>query len=358
MADLTFLKKYLNTHAPTGYEKKGQKVWLDYLQDYVDEYFVDHYGTAVGVINPDAKYKVVIEAHADEISRFVNYIDDKWYIYVIRNGGSDDQIAPSMRVNLWKDDGSAVKWVFGRPAIHTRSRDGKDLVPEMKNLTIDVGASSRDEVEALGIHVGTVATFDADFMMLHDSYYVCRALDNRIGWYMIAQVAKKIHDQGDKLDFGLYIVNSVQEEVGLYGAWTIAHRINPHVAIVTDVCHDSSTPIHMDPKKHGDTKSWFWPVISYAPSIHHTLRDLTIDVATKHDIPFQRLANSSWTGTDTDAFMLSNEWIPSTLISLPLRYMHTTVEMVHKDDVEHTIELMYHTLLSLDVKEDYRYFKF
>lgn len=200
-----------------------------------------------------------------------------------------------------------------------------------------------------------MVTFDADFMILNRDYYVSRALDNRIGGYMIAQVAKKLSQNHKKLDFGLYIVNSVQEEVGLYGAWTIAHRINPHVAIVTDVCHDSSTPIHMDPKKHGDTRAGAWPVISYAPSIHHTLRDLTIQVAQDKNISFQRLANSRMTWTDTDAFMLSNEWIPSTLISLPLRYMHTTVEMVHQQDVKDTIELMYQTLLHLDTQEEYKY---
>ena len=194
-----FLEQYLNTPSPTGFEHKGQKVWLDFLTQYVDTTFVDIYGTAVGVINPDAEYKVVIEAHADEISWFVNYIDDNGYIYVIRNGGSDHQIAPSMRVNLWTQEGK-VQGVFGRPAIHVR-REGDDPKIELHQLSIDVGAKTKQEVLDMGVHVGTVVTFDADFMILNDRYYVCRALDNRIGGYMIAQVAKKLKENNKKLDF-------------------------------------------------------------------------------------------------------------------------------------------------------------
>lgn len=355
MADLNFLEQYLNTASPTGYESKWQQVWLDFLRPFVDSMFVDTYGTAVGVINPDAEYKVVIEAHADEISWFVNYIDEKWYIYVIRNGGSDHQIAPSMRVNVWTDNGPK-KGVFGRPAIHTR-REGDEPKMEIHNLSIDVGAASRDEVLEMGIHVGTVVTFDANFMTLNDRYYVCRALDNRIGGYMISQVAKKLYENKKTLPFWLYIVNSVQEEIGLRGAEMIVQTIKPNVAIVTDVTHDTSTPLHMNVKKHGDTKCGLWPVVSYAPSVHNILRDLTIQVAEINKIAFQRQASSRWTGTDTDAFAFANGGIPSTLISLPLKYMHTTVECVHKDDVQWTIDLMYNTLLALDPNEDYKYLK-
>ena len=353
MAELKFLEQYLNTPSPTWFESAGQKVWLDFLKPYVDTTFVDVYGTAVGVINPDAPYKVVIEAHADEISWFVNYIDDKWYLSVIRNGGSDHQIAPSMRVNLHTKNGP-VMGVFGWPAIHTRT-PAEEPKTDLHNLSIDVGASSKEEVEKMGIHVGTVATFDANFMILNDRYYVCRALDNRIGGYMIAQVAKKLADNNKTLPFWLYVVNSVQEEVGLYGAQMITDTIKPNLAIVTDVTHDTSTPLHLNVKKHGDLKCGLGPVVSYAPSVHNTLRDLTIQVAQDNNIAFQRQASSRWTGTDTDAFAFSNGGIPSTLISLPLKYMHTTVETVHKDDVQATIDLMYHTLLALDITEDYKY---
>lgn len=351
---LDFLENYLNTPSPTWFESSGQKVWLDFITPYVDTTFVDIYGTAVWVVNPEASYKVVIEAHADEISRFVNHIDDKWYIYVIRNGGSDHQIAPSMRVNIWTKNGPIVG-IFWRPAIHVRKEEDPKI--QIHDLSIDVWAHDKQEVEKMWIHVGTVVTFDAKFMVLNDRYYVCRALDNRIWWYIISQVAKKLKDEWKKIDFWLYIVNSVQEEVGLYGAQMITDTIKPNVAIVTDVTHDTSTPLHMNVKKHGDVKCGLWPVVSYAPSVHNILRDLTIDVAEKNNIPYQRQASSRYTGTDTDAFAFSNGGVASTLISLPLKYMHTTVESVDKNDVQATIDLMYHTLLALDPTEDYKYIK-
>jgi len=140
-----FLETYLNNASPTGYETPGQKIWLDYIKPYVDDYFTDTYGSAVGIINPKLDYKVVIEAHADEISWYVNYITDSGYIYVVRNGGSDHQIAPGKRVNIQTEKG-VVKGVFGWPAIHVR-HDEKASQPSLKNLFIDVGAETKQEVE-------------------------------------------------------------------------------------------------------------------------------------------------------------------------------------------------------------------
>lgn len=351
---LNFLESYLNTPSPTGFEAEGQKVWTDYIRKYVDKIEIDPYGTCYGIINPDADFRVVIEAHADEISWFVNYISDDGLIYVIRNGGSDHMIAPSKRVNIHTSKG-IVPGVFGWPAIHTRI-NGKEEVPKIEDLWIDVGAKDKQEVEELGIHVGCVITYPDPFMVLNNRYFVCRALDNRIGGFMIAEVARKIHDEGKKLNFGLYIVNAVQEEVGLRGAEMITERIRPNVAIVTDVTHDSTTP-KMEPKKESKIKCGEGPAIAYAPAVHNTLRDLIIQTAEEQKIPFQRYANSRFTGTDTDAFAYSNGGVVSALISLPLRYMHTTVEMVHQEDVKHVIDLMYYSLLKIDPQHDFRYFK-
>src|SRR5699024_1533241 len=180
----TFLEKYLNNASPTGYESEGQKIWMDYLKPYVDEFITDAYGSAVGVINPEADYKVVIEAHADEISWYVNYISDNGLIYVIRNGGSDHQIATSKRVNIHTDNG-IVEGVFGWPAIHTRDRQ-KEQAPKPDNISIDVGCESREEVEKLGVHVGCVITYPDEFFVLNNNKFVCRALDNRMGGFMIS----------------------------------------------------------------------------------------------------------------------------------------------------------------------------
>jgi putative aminopeptidase FrvX len=351
---MTFLEAYLNNAAPTGYEWDGQKLWMDYLKPYVDEFITDTYGTAVGVINPKAKYKVVIEGHADEISWYVNYISDNGLIYVIRNGGSDHQIAPSKVVNIHIKNG-IVKGVFGWPAIHTRDK-AKEETPKPENIFIDCGCKTKDEVEKLGIHVGCVVTYPDEFHILNKDKFVCRALDNRMGGFMIAEVARLLHENKKILPFGLYVVNSVQEEIGLRGAEMITQNIKPNVAIVTDVTHDTSTPM-IEKKIQGDLEMGKGPVIAYAPAVQQKLRDLITDTAEAHKIPFQRNALSRATGTDTDAFAYSNGGVASALISLPLRYMHTTVEMVHKDDVENVIKLIYESLLNIKDGETFSYFK-
>ena len=181
-----FLKAYLDNVSPTGFEYSGQKIWLDYLKPYVDEHFVDVYGTAVGVINPGKDYKVVLEAHADEISWFVNYINDQGLIYLKRNGGVDHQIAPAKRVWIHGKKGP-VKAVFGWPAIHTRlgNPDTKEPQPKVDNLCLDCGARTKKEVEDLGIHIGSVVTYEEGFDELANGYYIGRAFDNRIGGFMI-----------------------------------------------------------------------------------------------------------------------------------------------------------------------------
>lgn len=349
-----FLYNYLNNASPTGFESSGQKIWLDYLKPYIDDYFTDTYGTVVGVINPKADYKVVIEAHADEISWFVHYITKEGFIYLRRNGGSDHQIAPSMRVNVHTEKG-IVKGVFGWPAIHVRDA-AREETPTLKNIFLDLGCKSDKEVEELGVHVGCVVTYEDELMELNNRYYTGRALDNRIGGFMIAEVARLLKENKDKLPFGLYIVNSVQEEVGLNGATMIARRIQPNVAIVTDVCHDTQTPM-MNKVTSGDIACGRGPVLSYAPAVQNNLLKLVIDAAGKNKIPFQRQAASRSTGTDTDAFAYSTDGIASALISLPLRYMHTTVESVNKQDVEEVIRLIYHSLKMIRNNQDFRYIK-
>lgn len=350
---LTFLEKYLNTASPTGFEQNGQKIWADYIKPFVDEIKVDHYGTCYGIINPEAEFKVVIEAHADEISWYVNYITDDGLIYVIRNGGSDQTIAPSKIVNIHGEKG-VVKGVFGWPAIHTRTNQNEPT-PKIENIFIDCGCVTKEEVENLGIHVGCMITYPDEFFEMNDRYFVCRALDNRMGGFMIAEVARLLKENKKKLPFGLYVTNSVQEEVGLYGATMIADTIKPNIAIVTDVTHDTTTPM-IEKKVQGLQKCGDGPVIAFAPSVHHNIRNLITETAKKKKIPFQRHALSRATGTDTDSFAFSNGGVPSALISLPLRYMHTTVEMVSKEDVSNVIKLIYETLLQIKPKMSLKYF--
>ncbi len=349
-----FLYKYLNNNSPTGFESPGQKIWLEYLKPYIDEWHLDNYGTAYGVINPGQDYKVVIEAHADEIAWYVNYINENGFIYVVRNGGSDHIIAPSKRVKIHTSSG-IVKGVFGWPAIHVRKGKSANLTPSMENIFVDVGAKDKDEVLAKGIEIGDVITFEDELTEINDNFYAGRALDNRMGGFCIAEVARQLKENNIQLPYSLYIVNAVQEEIGLRGAEMISNTIKPDVAIITDVCHDTTTPM-IKKTVQGEIHCGLGPSLTVAPAVHNKLLHFIKGVAKEQKIPYQMSASSRSTGTDTDAFAYSNGGVPSALISLPLRYMHTTVEMAHKEDINNVTQLILETLKKIEKGQSFKYF--
>jgi putative aminopeptidase FrvX len=349
-SSLLFLEKYLSASSPSGFEQHGQAIWLDYITPYIDDTIIDNYGNTVGVINPKARFKVVIAAHADEISWMVKYITEEGFIYVTANGGMDPQIALGKTVNIYTEKG-IVKGVFGWPAVHKREV-GKDEHPKTKLLWIDVGAANKKEITKLGIEIGNVCTYDEHFLDLNFGYLAGRAMDNKIGGFIIAEVARLLVMNKIKLPFGLYIVNAVQEEVGLNGASMIVETIAPDMAIVTDVTFDTGTPRNQM-TVDGEVYCGKGPAIMIAPSVHQTVYKLIKNTAIKNKIPYQLEACSPGSGTDTDAFAYGNCGVPSALISIPIRYMHTSVEMVHQQDVQHCVQLIYQTLLSLDIKQKF-----
>jgi len=341
--DIEWIKEYIENPSPTGNEKAGQKMWLEHLTPFIDDVIHTPYGCTAGIVNPGQDFKVVIEAHSDEIAWYVNYIDESGFIHVTETGGTDAGIAPAKKVIIHTKKGP-VSAVFGWPAIHTRA--ASDDAPKMDKIFIDCGCDSKEEVEESGIEVGDYITYDAGFYVLNKKYFVGRALDNRIGGFIIAKVAEMLKNDNVNLPYSLYIVNSVQEEIGTKGAEMMAYRISPDCVLVVDVTHDTNTPM-MDKNKEGDIACGRGPIIVKAPSIHLTLRQLIFDTAQQNKIPYQLAVHAKETGTDADAFAYQKGGIPTALLSLPLRYMHTTVETMHKEDIENTIRLLYHFLLQL-----------
>lgn len=336
-----FLENYMNAFSPVGNEIEGQKIWVDYVKPFVNEMRVDSYGTAYGLIKGmTGEKKVVLEAHCDEISWIISEIEANGVIRVNKNGGSDNMIAPSMNVIIQTHDGKKIPGVFGWPAIHTREKR-VDMGPEIHGLWVDVGADSAKKVAKMGIEVGNCVTFYQPFFEM-GKYYVGKSLDNKIGGYIIAEVARQLKEEGEVLPFDLYIVNAVQEEVGLFGARLIAQTIKPDLALVHDVTHNTNSP-GMNKAKSGDVKGGCGPVIEYSSQNHKDLINIIRDVAKKKDIPMQLSVGSY--GNDTVSFFLEN--IPTAIIASPLKYMHTTVEMVHKSDVEAAIRAFKETLKSL-----------
>lgn len=350
--DLKFLKKYIKTPSPSGYEVAlgGQKVWTDYVKKVNPNLKItlDSYGNASAKLTSAVNsggLNVVLDAHVDEIAFLVRDITSQGYLKVSTLGGSDISITPSGRANIWRfgNTKTPIRGVFGHPAIHIHRRDFK---ADPDNIFIDIGASSKKEVIKQGIEIGNPITMDGKLEILGD-YYVGRALDDKIGGYITSQVLKKLHKKSKPLSFDLTTINAVQEEVGLYGAQmaTVLSSSKIDIAIAIDVTHCTNSPAY-NVNRDGSVSSGKGPVIMTAPSLHNTLTDFMVKVAKDSKIDIQRTTSGRSSGTNADSYAYVGG-IPTALLKLPLKYMHTTVEMVHRDDVEDTINLLYKTLTSL-----------
>jgi putative aminopeptidase FrvX len=339
-----FLYRYLNAYSPVGQEEEGQEIWRDYITPSVDSVITDAYGTTVATLidkNPTrSNLSVVIEAHCDEIAWIITNIEDDGMIRVKRQGGSDNMIAPSKTVMIHTHSGTKVKGVFGWPAIHTRKKY-TEMGYEQEELWVDTGLKDLNAVNNVGIEVGNLITFDDKFHEMGD-YYVGRSLDNKIGGYIIAEATRKIVEEGIKLPYDLHVVNSVQEEVGLYGAKKIAKQLKANLAIVHDVTHNTNTP-KINKAKDGDIKGGAGPCVEYTSQNHRGINKMIREVAKDKKIPMQLTVGSM--GNDTVAFFMENT--PTAIIASPLKYMHTTIEMCHKKDVKYAIKLFVEFLKAL-----------
>ena len=336
-----FLYNYLNAYAPVAQEIEGQLIWTNYIMPYCDEVKQDAYGTAYGVVKGyQTSQKVVIEAHCDEIAWIITHIEESGMIRVKRHGGSDNMIAPSKTVMIHTHNGKKVRGLFGWPAIHTRKKY-TDMGYDQHELWVDTGLKDKKAVLKAGVEVGNLITFDTQLEEIGD-YYVGRSLDNKIGGYIIAEALRKISESGNKLPYDLYVVNSVQEEVGLHGAKKIAKKIKADLALVHDVCHNTNTP-KIDKAKDGDNKGGLGPCLEYTAQNHRGINKMIRELAEEHKIPVQLTVGSY--GNDTMAFFMENT--PTAILATPLKYMHTTVEMAHKKDVKACIKLFVKFLQNL-----------
>lgn len=338
-----FLMNYLRGHSPSGCEFKGQDIWKAYVEKFGALTETDSHGNCVASIRTKVTGKgkplsVMIEAHCDEISYIITKIDSNGLIYVMRNGGSDEAIAPSKKVLIHINDYHTVPAVFGWIAIHIRE---SSIKPDRNSIFLDAGFNNSDEVRRAGIEVGQYVTYDEEPVILNDKV-IGKSLDNKVGGYIIAEVMRKLINTD--LGFDLYASNSVQEEVGLHGAEMVASSYKPDLVIVTDVCHDTSTP-GITNKLIGDIQIGKGPVLVRGAAINSRFNKVAESLGHEHQI---MACSGRGTGTDADAFTYANGGTPTILIKMPLRYMHTTVEMVSIRDINNAIDLMYSTLISLD----------
>jgi endoglucanase len=348
---LDFLGRLLNTPTPSSDEARGQRVWLDYVKPFADSVETDTYGNALATLNAKGTPKIMVEGHADEIAFQIQYIDDDGFIYFSGVGGHDPGLARGQRVHIHGRHGE-VLGVIGALAIHMQDRSKKAEVPELHDLFIDIGATSRKDAESR-VAVGDFITYIVGWQQLRGDIYIARACDNRIGTFVAAEALRLCAKSRKKLKACVVAASAIGEENGLYGAEMIGYSVHPDAALVVDVSQATDIPI-TNRKRFGDTKLGKGPILSRGSVNHPVLVKRLEDVAVKNKIAFQRGIDPRRSGTDADAIFLQRGGIATTAIGVPNRYMHTPVEAVHLRDLEVLAEWLAAFILDLKPGETFK----
>jgi endoglucanase len=348
---LQFLERLVNTPSPSGHEARGQRVWLDYAKAWADETFTDAYGNAVAVLNKGGSPRLMLAAHADEISMVVNYINEEGFIYVRKLGGVDPAITKAQRI-VSHSRGGPVRGVVGNVAPHLMKGEGEEKAPKIHELFIDIGAASRKEAQKL-VRVGDPITLTDSFELMRNDLAVGRAFDNRVGTFAVAEALRLAHESRGKLKAEILAVSNIMEEVGLLGARQIAYTLKPDVALVVDVTHATDYPT-VNQQRHGEVKVGRGPTLTHGVCNHPEVVARLEAVARAQKIKLQHEATSATSGTDTDVIFWTRGGIPCGLISLPDRYMHSPVELISLRDLEQIPRLMCGFALSLKAGEEFK----
>ncbi|MEO0414309.1 MAG: M42 family metallopeptidase [Verrucomicrobiota bacterium] len=350
---LEFLFQLLNTPSPTGFESPGQRVWADRMRETADQVESDAYGNVWATLEGKKEHPtVMLEAHADEIGYMVKYITDEGYLHLDRIGGSDWMTARGRRLNILGDKGE-VPGIIGNTAIHIRDSKDDAKALEVHELYVDIGADSAEEVADMGVRIGHPAVYSDSSKLLGKNRIVGRALDNRVGGFIISEVMKKLAAEKKTLGAQTIALNAVQEEIGGWGAKMAAYRLFPDVCLVLDVTHATDTP-GIDHTKHGKVTLGGGPTLTHGSANHPMVVERLMQVAKDLGMEIQHEASSRYTGTDTDSIFHMRKGIPSALVSLPLRYMHSVVEQAHMDDIAEVIDLMTAFVRSIEASDEFK----
>jgi endoglucanase len=326
-----FLKKLLETPSPSGFETRGQRVWMDYVGQFADEVYSDAYGNCFAVVNPGGSPKVLLSGHSDEIGFMVQHISDHGFIYFQTIGGSDPAIARGQRVVVHGKEGP-VPGVIGQLAVHMQEQDDRKKVPAWHQMFIDIGAKTKAEAQ-LRVRVGNAITYDYGVVELLNGRIAARGCDNRIGTFAAAEGLRHAAENRKKLKACVVAASTIQEENGLYGATMTGYSVHPDVALVVDVTHATDIPLCHKPK-HGDVRLGGGPVISIGSSNHPVVNERLEKIADKEHIEVQFESNPRHTGTDADAIFRQRGGIPTVSLGLPNRYMHSPVEVIELRDLK------------------------
>jgi putative aminopeptidase FrvX len=347
MAAPDLLQKLLTSPGPPGHEGIPARVWREAAEGFADDVATDRLGTTVARVNGAGDHpRMAVVGHIDEIAVLVSHVTDKGFLHVVQSGGWDAQVLVGQRVEILTRDG-VVPGVVGRKPPHLTDAEERKKAVQLKNLHVDIGAKDGDEARSM-VSPGDQAVITAEPVELPNGRLASRSLDNRLGVFVAIEVARRVKEAGGNAG-PVCGVAAVQEEIGAHGARVMAYGLEPDLAIVVDVTHATDAP-GVDPGELGDHGLGSGPVITRGAIVSRAVNDLLDEVAKAEGIECATEASGRHTGTDADVVHFSRAGVATAVVSIPLRYMHSPVELVDLADVEATIKLL--TALALRLESD------
>ena len=346
---LAFLESLVSTPSPSGFEQPVQRVIRDYIGPFADEVTVDVNGNLTAALNPGGYPRVMLAGHCDQIGFMVQHLSDDGCVYFSAIGGIDTAIVPGERVVLHARKGP-IPGVIGRKPIHLQKpEERKGEAKDISSMWIDIGAGDKAEAESV-LEIGDPITFELGLTRLLGQRVSAPGMDDKVGAFAVMEALRLLGKRKPKC--ALYAVSTVQEELGIRGARTSAYALDPQAAIAVDVTFATDHP-HVEKSVIGDLRLGRGPVIAKGPNINPVLHGLLVQAATKKKLDWQPEAISRATGTDANVIQISRAGVAAALVSVPNRYMHTPVEIISLDDLEHTAELLAETLLLIKPDTDF-----
>lgn len=342
-ANQDFLQELLQTPSPSSNEVAIQKKWINYVINFADEIRTDNAGNAIGILNPEASFKVLLAGHCDEIALVINRIDGNGFLHFDKMGGINPKAAVGMKVTVL----GFQKTVTGVIGVNAQHHGGLKDDFGLEDLFIDAGYKTKEEAEE-HVQIGDLAVYKTEPEILQDRYIAGRGLDNRTGAFIVAEVLKRLSEKG--CNVGVYAASTVNEETNMGGAYFAAAGIDPTMAIACDVTFATDYP-GVNKNKHGDVRLEGGPVLAKGAPIHMKINQLLEKAAKKLELHVQYELTPRMTGTDADRMRLTGRGIPVSLVSLPLRYMHSPVETASFKDIDEEIELLVTMISDLSGEE-------
>lgn len=345
-----FLFRLLETPSPSGYEAPVQEIVRAWAKEYADEVTTDVHGNVLAVLNPKGRPRVMLAGHCDQIGLMVRHIDDDGFLYIGSIGGCDTMVLLGQPVIVWTDQGP-VNGVISRKPTHLLRDEERKKAPELRELWVDIGVRGKAEAERV-VRVGDPITFKLEVREMRNGFINAPGIDDKVGAWVVMETLRLVAERGGTLRIALYVVSTVQEEVGLRGATTSAFGIDPHIGIAVDVTHASDHPA-VDKREVGDIRMGKGPVIYRGPNINPIVFKKLVAAAEEEGISYQIAGSPRATPTDANVIQITRSGVATGLVSIPNRYMHTPVEMASLNDLSDAAKLLTAFVTRLNPDDDF-----